>query len=178
MSVIDKDMYVAINFNLSLDGGERIDFTKEGEPFGFVTGFGMIVPGLEKALMGKEVGYRSSLVVDPEDGFGPAYQELYQNLPRTQFPSDVDPQPGMTFHTTGSHGDLMVTVDAINDDDTVTINMNHPLAGKRLLFDVDVVEVRKPTDEELVEAKRNSEASGEEQGNEAGKACGCGCNGS
>ena len=163
MSVIAKDMYVAINYNLKLDDGERVDFTKEDEPFGFIVGYGMVVPGLETALMGKEVGFRSHVVVEAEDGFGPAYQELYQTLARDKFPEDIDPKPGMTFQTRGSHGYLMVTVDAINADDTVTVNMNHPLAGKRLLFDLDVAEVRMPTEEELGEAKEKQAASSENQ---------------
>ncbi|MDH4319398.1 MAG: peptidylprolyl isomerase [Desulfobulbaceae bacterium] len=174
MGVVSNDMYVAINYNLALEDGVKVDFTKEGEPYGFIVGCEMVVPGLEKALMGKEKGYRSLVVVEAEDGFGPAYQELYQKMPREKFPKGIEPKPGMTFKAAGNHGDMLVTVDSVNNDDTITINMNHPLAGKRLLFEVELVDVRKATEEELAEAKSRNKTSGGEHVNEASAGCACG----
>lgn len=174
MGIISNDMYVEINYNLTLEDGAKVDFTKEGEPYGFITGYEMVVPGLEKALMGKEKGYRSLVVVEAEDGFGPAYQELYQKMPKEKFPEGVEPKPGMTFKAAGNHGDILVTVDTVNDDDTITINMNHPLAGQRLLFEVDVVEVRKATEEELAEAQSRKKAFEDAHAGEAGAGCACG----
>lgn len=160
---IDDKVYVAIEYKLTLASGEEVDSSPEGEPLGFVTGSGQIIPGLEKALMGKSKGDRSQVVVEPEDGYGPVDESMFQDIPRSQFPDDCEVEPGMTFHAQGPHGPFMVSVARINDDDTVTVDMNHPLAGQQLHFDVTVVEVREPSAGEL--AALTAESSG----------CGCGC---
>lgn len=157
---IDDKTYVAIDYKLTLASGEEVDSSKAGEPLGFVTGSGQIIPGLEKALKGMAVGDRSQIVVAPEDGYGPVDESMFQELPRSQFPDDCEIEPGMTFHAQGPHGPFMLSVARVNDNDTVTVDLNHPLAGQQLHFDVTVVEVREPSAAELAE-----QASG----------CGCGC---
>jgi FKBP-type peptidyl-prolyl cis-trans isomerase SlyD len=160
MNIEDK-VYVAIDYRLSLPGGEEVD--KSVEPFGFVTGAGQIIPGLEKELMGKSEGYEAQVVVGPEDAYGPVNENLVQEIPRSQFPEDTEIEPGMTFHAQGPQGPIMLTVKTVNDNETVTVDLNHPLAGKELHFDVKVVEVREPTAQELALAEQQV----------AG--CGCGC---
>jgi len=162
MNIEDKS-YVAIDYTLKLVSGEEIDSSKEGQPFGFITGTGQVIPGLEKALMGKEAGFESNIVVDPDDAYGLINENLFQELPRSQFPEDEEIEPGMTFHAQGPHGPVMLSVKSVNDDDTVTVDLNHPLAGEQLHFDVKVVEVREPSAEELKQIEMMA----------AG--CGCGC---
>lgn len=160
---IDDKTYVAIDYKLTLASGEEVDSSPAGEPLAFVTGSGQIIPGLERALMGMAVGDRSTIVVEPEEGYGTVDEEMFQELPRDQFPDDCEIEAGMTFHAQGPHGPFMLSVARVNDNDTVTVDLNHPLAGEQLHFAVTVVEVRAPNAAELAELE--AEASG----------CGCGC---
>lgn len=161
--LIDEKSYVAIDYRLTLASGEEIDSSPGGQPFGFITGAGQVIPGLEKGLMGKTAGDQAKIVIEPEDGYGPVNENLFQDIPKSQFPDDCEIEPGMTFQAQGPHGPIMLTVKEINDDDSVTVDLNHPLAGQRLHFDVKVMEVREPSAEEL--AAVENQAAG----------CGCGC---
>ena len=174
MNIADK-LYVAIEYTLSLESGEEIDKSPAGQPLGFIAGTGQIIPGLEKALMGRRVGDNAKLVVAPEDAYGPVKDDLFQDIPKSQFPGDVEVKPGMAFEAQGPHGPFMITVAKVNDNDTVTVDLNHPMAGKQLHFDVNVVEVRKPTSEELAQVAASISA-GCACGSDDADACGPGCN--
>jgi FKBP-type peptidyl-prolyl cis-trans isomerase SlyD len=164
MNIADK-MYVSIDYTLTLESGQEIDKSPEGQPLGFIAGTGQIIPGLEKALMGRVTGDSAKLVIEPEDAYGPVKDDLFQDIPKDQFPTDVEIKPGMAFEAQGPQGPFMITVTKVNDNDTFTIDLNHPMAGKQLHFDVNVIEVREPNAEELAQAASRAN-SGE---------CGCGC---
>ena len=174
MNIADR-MYVAIDYTLTLESGQEIDKSPAGEPLGFITGTGQIIPGLEKALMGKAAGDQAKLVVEPEDAYGPVKDDLFQDIPKSQFPTDVEIKPGMAFEAQGPRGPFMITVSTVNNNDTVTVDLNHPMAGKQLHFDVNVVEVREPSAEELAQAAAKFSA-GCGCGSDAEDACGSGCN--
>ena len=176
MNIADK-IYVTIDYTLTLESGQEIDKSPEGQPLGFITGTGQIIPGLEKALLGRIAGDSAKVVVEPEDAYGPVKDDLFQEVPNSQFPSDVDVKAGMAFEAQGPNGPFMITVAKINDNDTVTVDLNHPMAGKQLHFDVNVVEVREPTAEELAQAAASFSSGcgcGSEDTNT--DACGPGCN--
>jgi len=174
MTIADKK-YVTIDYTLTLDTGQEIDKSPEGQPLGFITGLGQVIPGLEKALMGKAAGEETKIVVEPEDAYGPVKDNLFQDIPKSQFPTDVDVKPGMAFEAQGPRGPFMITVAKVNENDTVTIDLNHPMAGKQLHFDVKVVEVRDPTAEELAQATASLNAGCGCDTTEP-DACGPGCN--
>lgn len=165
--IIDDKLFVAIDYKLALASGEEVDKTEEGTPFGFITGAGQIIPGLENELMGKEAGYEAKVVIEPEQAYGPVDESLFQEIPRDQFPADAEVEPGMTFHAEAPHGPIMVRIKSVTENGSVTVDLNHPLAGEQLHFDVKVVEVREPNAEELdiLEKQRQQVAAG----------CGCGC---
>ena len=96
MNIADK-VYVAFDYRLTLDSGEEVDSSSEGQPLGFISGLGQIIPGLEKAMMGKTVGDSLKISVEPEEAYGQVNPELFRDVPRNQFPGDIDLQPGMTF---------------------------------------------------------------------------------
>ena len=179
MNIAEKT-YVTIDYTLTLESGQEIDKSPEGQPLGFITGTGQIIPGLEKALMGKVAGDSDKLVIEPEDAYGPVKDNLFQEIPKDQFPSDVEIKPGMAFEAQGPNGPFMITVANVNDKDTITVDLNHPMAGKQLHFDVNVVEVREPTAEELAQAASiMSSGCGCGGGGSEDKdkdACGSGCN--
>jgi len=174
MNIADR-MYVAIDYTLTLESGQEIDKSPADQPLGFITGTGQIIPGLEKALMGKVAGDKAKLVVEPEEAYGPIRDDLFQNIPKSQFPNDIEIKPGMAFEAQGPRGPFMITVFTVNDNDTVTVDLNHPMAGKQLHFDVNVVVVREPTAEELAQAAA-SFSSGCGCGSDDTGACGPGCN--
>jgi FKBP-type peptidyl-prolyl cis-trans isomerase SlyD len=136
MEIAEK-VYVAIDYKLTLESGQEIDKSQEGQPLGFITGFGQIIPGLEKALMGKAAGHSAQLVIEPEEAYGPVRDDLYQEIPKSQFPNDIELQPGMNFEAQSPSGPMMITVSQINENDTVTVDLNHPMAGKQLHFDIN-----------------------------------------
>lgn len=176
MNIADK-LYVAIDYTLSLESGQEIDKSPSGQPLGFIAGTGQIIPGLEKALMGRAVGDSAKIVVEPEDAYGPVNENLFQEVPKSQFPADIDIKPGMAFEAQGPRGPFMITVTSINDNDTVTVDLNHPMAGKQLHFDINVVEVREPSDEELAQAVSHMSAGcgcGSETADDCGPGCSCG----
>jgi len=162
MEIAEKN-YVAIDYTLTLESGREIDKSPEGQPLGFITGFGQVIPGLEKALMGRTAGENAQLVIEPDEAYGPVRDDLFQEIPKSQFPSDIELKQGMNFEAQSPRGPMMITISKINDDDTVSVDLNHPMAGKQLHFDVNVVEVREPTPEELQQLQP-----------QAGGGCACG----
>ncbi len=163
MKIADKT-FVAMDYCLKLDSGEEADSSQEGQPLTFITGTGQIIPGLDNALTGMSTGDSATITVEAEDAYGPVQEELMQTVPRSQFPPDQDVQPGMAFQAQGPQGPFMIIVKAV-EDDNVTVDLNHPMAGQRLHFDVKIVEVRDPSQEEL-DALANMGGGG---------GCGCGC---
>ena len=113
--------------------------------------------------MGMAPGEKSQVRVEPEDGYGPVFQNLFQEIPRERFPADAVLEPGATFQAQGPRGPVMLTVSKV-EGDTVTVDLNHPLAGKRLIFDVTVAGVREPNPLELESIA----------GHDDGGGCGCG----
>ncbi len=169
---ITDNVYVAFDYRLTLDSGQEIDRSSDGKPLGIITGAGQIIPGLEKALMGKKAGDDLKLSVEPEEAYGQVNPELFRDVPKNQFPGDVELQPGMTFQAQSPQGPIVINIKEVKDEDTVVIDFNHPLAGKRLHFDISIVEVRPPTAEEqsALSSCCSSGCGAEGQG-------GCGSNG-
>ncbi|MEX0941111.1 MAG: peptidylprolyl isomerase [Pseudomonadales bacterium] len=145
---IEGQKVVSIHYTLTSDGVE-LDSSKGREPLTYLHGGGGIIPGLEKALEGREAGEDLSVVIEPEEGYGPINDELIQNVPKTAFEGVEKVEPGMQFQASGQNGAVQnITVVKVEEEE-VTIDANHPLAGQTLEFDVKVEEVREPTAEEL-----------------------------
>jgi len=139
---------VTIHYTLTNPNGDVIDSSRDGEPLAYIHGIGALVPGLEKELEGKSSGDNVAVTVQPEDGYGEKSDQLIQALPKELFKIDGEIEVGMRFHAEAEHGIELVEVVAVGDD-TVTIDANHPLAGETLNFDVDIVDVREATKEEI-----------------------------
>ena len=169
---IDNKLYVAIDYKLTLASDEEVDSSPEGQPFGFITGVGQAIPGLESQLQGKAVGFESQIVVEPEEGYGLVNENLFQEVPKDQFPADCEIEPGMTFQAQGPHGPVLLNIKEVKDDTTIVVDLNHPLAGEQLHFDVKVVEVREPSSEELEELEKMA-VSGCGCGTTEQSSCGC-----
>jgi len=145
---IQKDTVVAMHYTLRDDAGEVLDSSSGGEPLAYLHGHSNIVAGLEEALAGKDVGDKVEVKVGPEKGYGENHEELVQEVPRAAFEGVDDIQPGMRFQAETATGPRPVVVTAVTDE-TVTVDGNHPLAGESLNFDVEIVETREASAEEL-----------------------------
>lgn len=145
--IISQDKVVAINYVVKTSEGQLLDESKDGEPLSFIFGRGMLIKGLENALEGKQVGDSFSAEIDAKDAYGERHDGLIQTVPRNLF-GEADVQPGMQFRASTDHGEQSVMVVEVNDDE-VTVDGNHPLAGIALNFDVEVMEVRVATESEL-----------------------------
>jgi FKBP-type peptidyl-prolyl cis-trans isomerase SlyD len=145
---IKKDSVVTFNYTLKDDAGEVIDSSSAGEPLAYLHGHGSLVPGLERELEGKSTGEKLTVKVTPADGYGEFSKELIQKVPRRSLKGIAKITVGMRLQAQTEQGPRAVTVKAVTGD-MVTIDGNHPLAGKNLNFDIDLVDVRDATEEEL-----------------------------
>lgn len=146
--LIAQDKVVLIHYTLKNDAGELIDSSSDGQPLAYLHGQGNIIPGLEKALEGRQAGDKLNVKVEPAEGYGDRDDRLVQRVPRRQF-GGADVKPGMQFHAQTQQGHTrIVTVTGIAGD-MVMVDGNHPLAGENLHFDVEVTEVREASREEL-----------------------------
>lgn len=137
---------VTLNYTLKDDQGRVLDSTEQ--PFSYLHGYGEIIPGLEKALEGSEPGYHEEVVVEPNDAYGEVDPGAVLSLPTDTIPDDLELEPGMNVVGETPSGMVELTVREVNDDEVV-VDANHPLAGKTLHFDVEVVDVREASDQEI-----------------------------
>lgn len=145
---IANDLAVAIHYTLTDENGETLDSSIGNEPLVYLQGHANIIPGLEKALEGCAVGDKKQVTVSPEEGYGEFDENLVQAVPREMFSGIDEIEVGMEFQVQGPAGAHFVEVTEVAED-TITINGNHALAGKVLNFDVEVMEVRAATADEL-----------------------------
>lgn len=147
MSVIKDDVVVKFNYTLTDSEGQVID-QSNGQPLAYLHGAANIIPGLEKALTGKTVGDKLTVNVPAAEAYGEYYAEMVQEVPREMFQGVENIDVGMQFQAQAEDGIQIVTVKAVQDD-VIIIDGNHPLAGRDLNFDVEIVDIREATQEEL-----------------------------
>lgn len=145
---IVKGSVVGLDYSLHLGDGVVVDASEPGDPLTYLHGEGNIVPGLESALEGLAVGDSRKVVVAPGEGYGEHDPRGVQQVPRAAFPPGFEPAAGMELTAQGPQGEPVPFVIREVKGDEVVIDLNHPLAGKTLHFDVTVREVREATEEE------------------------------
>ena len=170
---ITKDKFAAFHYTLKDVNGVELDSSAGTEPLGYVHGRGYLIPGLEAQLEGKGPGDKFSCTIQPKDGYGERDERLVAELPRDRFDTDVEIEKGMQFQVMTPAGPTIVTVIEVNGD-RVKIDGNHEMAGKVLNFDIEVVEVRDTTEEELAQLESGCGGCGGCGGGDCG---GCGDNG-
>lgn len=145
---VDKNCIVSIRYKLTNDKGESLDQSPEGEPLVYMHGAIGVLPALEATLEGKNVGESFDVTVTPSEGFGEHQPSLIKTVPRSAFPTDQELEVGMQITAQTEHGDQVMTITAF-DDNTATVDGNHPLAGMTLRFEGDIEDVRVASDEEV-----------------------------
>ena len=148
VTVQDK-MVVGIHYTLTNGTGEELDTSIGFEPLYYLHGAQNVVSGLESGLLGLAVGAKTTVIVEPKDGYGEKNSRGAVAVPKTNFPPNMEIQPRMMFHTEGPDGQpVPLWVTEVTDTD-VMVDTDHPLAGVTLTFEVEVVEVRAASDAEL-----------------------------
>lgn len=145
---VQNNVVVLMEYTLHVDNQE-IDSSKGQDPLQFLVGHGNIISGLEREMIGMQVGDSKDVVIQPVDGYGEFDEEAFMSVPRGAFPKDIPVEEGTELTVRDDAGQARYArIDAI-DGDNVTLNFNHPLAGDELHFSVKVVGLREPTEEEL-----------------------------
>ena len=133
---------VLMHFTLSLADGTVADSTREGEPLRFVMGDGTLIEGLELVLYGLKQGDRQCLSIEPRDAFGFPDEDNIHTMPRSEFPADMQLEPGVIIGFTTPSGEEVPGAIQEVEGDEVVVDFNHPLAGHEVIFDVEILEVK------------------------------------
>jgi FKBP-type peptidyl-prolyl cis-trans isomerase SlyD len=152
---IANNNVVTIHFTVCSSDGTQIDSSKNSEPMVFLQGSHFLIQGLENELEGKTVGDKFVIDVTPELAYGERHEELVQAVPKSMF-EDMEISPGMTFRATTDDGEQSVMIIDVNDEEVI-VDGNHPLSGLTLNFDVEVLEIREATEEEISHGHPHSE---------------------
>ena len=147
--MIKLNSVVTMHYELKDASGEVLDSSKGQDPLVYLHGAGNIIVGLEEQLLGKAVGDDVDAVIAPDKGYGMPVDALIQTVPKEAFGEEIEKvEVGMRFQAETEQGPVPVVVTAM-DEATVTVDGNHPLAGKELHFHVSITEVREATAEEI-----------------------------
>ena len=170
MVVSNEKCVVAIEYEVKEAGTtEVVDSNIGSAPLEFLTGTGQVIVGLENALVGMNKGEKADILVKASDAYGEINPEALQTLPKEQF-EGIELAEGLVLYGQGEQGETVQVVVKSFTDDEVTVDFNHPLAGKDLMFSVTVVEARDATEDEI----SSGQVGGADEGCcSTGGGCGC-----
>jgi FKBP-type peptidyl-prolyl cis-trans isomerase SlyD len=146
---VAKDTVVTIEYKLFLEDGQLVDESEAEDPLVYLHGHDEVIPGLERALEGRGAGDSLKVEVAPEDAYGEFDPEGVEEVPREELPADLELEVGSIVTATDPDGDEVDFIVKEVRDNLVVVDLNHPLAGKTLRYEVTVREVRAATPEEL-----------------------------
>ncbi len=143
MSQVKQNDTVKVHYTGKLTDGQVFDSSVErGEPIEFTLGEGQLIPGFEKGLIDMEVKEKKTINIPKEEAYGEPRQELIQEVPNSQLPEEIKPEVGMGLVSKSPDGREMNLVVKEVKDESIVVDGNHPLAGKDLVFDLEVVEIK------------------------------------
>jgi len=145
---VKDDLVIAIEYTLTVDG-EVLDSSKDREPLEFLQGHGNIIPGLEKEMLEMNIGDEKNVLVPPKEGYGELNKDAFMDVPTNQFPENIPVKVGTELQVQNEQGEPTYARIAKVENNVAQLDFNHPLAGKKLNFDVKVVGIREPSAEEL-----------------------------
>lgn len=138
MSKIEQGKKVKVHYTGKHENGEVFDSSQGREPLEFTVGEGQLIPGFENGVLGMEAGEKKTIEVEPSQGYGDVREDLFSEVDKSQLPEGVE--AGQVLQAMTNQGPMNVTVKEIKEDKAV-IDANHPLAGKKIVFDLEIVEV-------------------------------------
>lgn len=132
---------VKVHYEGTLEDGTVFDTTAGKEPFEFTLGSGEVIPGFDQAVEGMSVGEKQSVSLEPAEAFGEYHSELILEVPRSQLPKDIDPHVGMALQAKDPEGNVTrMNVTKVSDE-SITLDSNHPIAGKNVSFAIELVSI-------------------------------------
>lgn len=140
MEEVKANDKVKVHYTGKLDDGDVFDTSKDREPLEFTVGEGKLIKGFEDAVLGMEVGQTKSIKIPSDDAYGPVNKELIQTVEKNKLPQDLNPSVGQTLVSKTPDGNSFNVLVTEVTDENITIDANHPLAGKNLSFDITLVE--------------------------------------
>ncbi len=161
MTKVSKNTVVGIAYTLTTPEGEILDVVKPESPLYYIHGHGFLLQKVESALEGQKEGFKVHVSLKATEAFGEYSQDLVVELPREHFP-DEEIYEGMKYNTVGPDGEEIVVEVVKADEKNITVDGNHPLAGLDLEFDLELLSMREPTQEELESGVVNSAAEEKE----------------
>ena len=140
-TVVAKGSRVSIEYTGTFEDGTVFDTTQGREPIGFVAGKGEVIKGFDDAVVGMKRGEQKTIKITPQDGYGERDEKLQQQVPRSVFPAEMKIDKGMGFSFKAPQDQVIHATITDVSNETVTVDMNHPLAGKNLVFELKVVDI-------------------------------------
>ncbi len=132
---------VKVHYTGTLENGEVFDSSKDRDPLMFVLGEGDMIPGFETGVVGMKQGDSKSISIAPEHAYGARREELVVEIKKSGFPENITPSVGLQLQMTRKDGNPINAVISAVDEQNVTLDANHPLAGHTLIFDIQLVEI-------------------------------------
>lgn len=141
MQTAKKGDKVKVHYHGKLTDGTTFDSSEGRSPLEFEIGSGQVIPGFDEGVTGLQVGEKRTVHIPAEQAYGPASDEQIVEFPRNQFPPDMTPEVGMPLQMSNDQGQTFQVVIKEIKDDVVVLDANHPLAGKDLVFDIELVDI-------------------------------------
>jgi len=142
MSEVKMNSKVSVHYTGRLKDGSEFDSSRGREPLSFTVGAGQMIKGFEDGVMGMKLNESKTVDIAAADAYGPVRDELIQKIERTMLPEGLNPEVGQKLASQSDSGHQMVVTVIATDEQTITIDGNHDLAGKDLIFDIEVVSVQ------------------------------------
>ena len=153
---VQNGLVVSMEYTLTVDG-EVLDSSKDAGPLEFLAGYDNIVPGLEREMIGMKIGESKDVLVLPVDGYGEFDEDAFMEVPRSEFPSDMELELGLELNVGDEEEQHQLAFVESFNDETVRLDFNHPLAGAELQFNIKVTGLREATNEEIEHGHAHNE---------------------
>lgn len=142
MSQVKKDDTVKVHYTGKLNDGEVFDSSEGRDPLEFTVGAGQMIPGFEKGILDMKLNEKKTIQIPASEAYGEKREELLQEVPKNQLPQEIQPEVGMPLMAQLPDGGQQQLVIAEVREETIVVDANHPLAGKDLTFEIEVVEIK------------------------------------
>ena len=141
MSQVKAGDTVRVHYTGTLSDGTQFDSSAGREPLEFTVGSGQVIPGFDQAVTGMSAGESKKVTIPAEEAYGPRQDEAIQSVPRSAIPEEIEVQEGMKLQASTPSGQPLVVTVVSFDDESVTLDGNHPLAGEALNFELELVSI-------------------------------------
>lgn len=145
MQTVQKGDKVKVHYHGTLTDGSTFDSSAGREPLAFEVGAGMMIAGFDQGVVGMTLGEKKRIQIAPADAYGESDPNMVIEFPKDRFPEDMVPEAGMQLNMSNGQGQQFPVVITEVKDEVVVLDANHPLAGKELIFDIEMVEIETPS---------------------------------